>query len=296
MEARLGPKRVSKATGKLEAPAAMQVSLSSGESWRGMRLDQVLLAPAEESEGYFPHHAVIVYPKPLYGLEISTPGENTRVVDISAGAVSLIPAGVPYRSRWQVPCELIIVRLQPDGQDSVMPESSRSLSRVVVGADDELLRDLVLALRKEVQRGADGSPLYAQALGSAMGAHLVRRYGAPILAETRRKGGLPGRRLQELRAYVEQHLSSPLHLPQLAQLAGSSVRQFARAFKESTALTPHQFVLLRRIERAKTLLAGSTLTVTDIAQACGFASTSRFTSAFRRVTRSTPTAYRSMAD
>jgi AraC family transcriptional regulator len=296
MEARLGPKRVSKATGKLEAPAAMQVSLSSGESWRGMRLDQVTLAPAEEKEGYFPHHAVIVYPKPVYSLAISTSGENTRVVDIPAGSVSLIPAGVPYQSRWNGSCELIIVRLQPDGADSVMPESSRSLSRVVVGADDELLRDLVLALRKEVQRGSEGSPLYAQALGSAMGAHLVRRYGAPLLVEARRKGGLPGRRLQELRAYVEQHLSQPLHLPQLAKLTGSSVRQFARAFKESMSLTPHQFVLRRRIERAKMLLASSTLTVSDIAQACGFASTSRFTSAFRRVTRSTPTAYRGTAD
>jgi AraC family transcriptional regulator len=296
MEARLGPNRVSRATGKLEEPAPMQVALSSGEAWRGMRLDQVTLAPAEEKEGYFPHHAVIVYPKPVYGLAISTPGENTRVVDIPAGAVSLIPAGVPYRSRWNEPCHLIIVRLQPDGPDSVMPDSSRGLSQVVVGADDELLRDLVLALRKEVQRGAEGSPLYARALGAAMGAHLARRYGAPLLSEARRKGGLPGRRLQELRAYVEQHLSAPLHLPQLASLAGSSVRQFARAFKESTALTPHQFVLLRRIERAKTLLASSSLTVSDIAAACGFASTSRFTSAFRRVTRSTPTAYRATAD
>jgi AraC family transcriptional regulator len=295
MEARLGPKRVSQATGKLEAPAPMQISLSSGEAWRGMRLDQVTLAPAEESEGYFPHHAIIVYPKAVLGLAISTPGEETRVVDISAGAVSLIPAGVPYRARWYEPCHLIIVRLQPDGPDSVMPDS-RGLSQVVVGADDELLRDLVLALRKEVQRGAEGSPLYARALGAAMGAHLARRYGAPMLSEARRKGGLPGRRLQELRAYVEQHLSSPLHLPQLASLAGSSVRQFARAFKESTALTPHQFVLRRRIERAKTLLTESCLTVSDIAAACGFASTSRFTSAFRRVTRSTPTAYRATAD
>ena len=48
MEARLGPKRVSQATGKIEAPTPMQVTLSSGDAWRGMRLDQVTLAPSEE--------------------------------------------------------------------------------------------------------------------------------------------------------------------------------------------------------------------------------------------------------
>jgi AraC family transcriptional regulator len=293
MEGLLGLRRVSVATGELEAPLAASRAFSSGDAWRGMSLDHSTLLPADLQEGYLTHHSVVVHAGAPVRLEASWPGERPRVTLIPAGAVTIVPAGVPYRARWDGPFEMITVRLCAEGPGSLMPEGPRSLLRLVIAAGDALLRDLVLALLKDAQGTAKSSAPYAEALGSAMVAHLLRQYGTPSLAAGPQRGGLPKRRLKELRDYVEEHLAAPLHLPQLAELVGSSVRQFARAFKESTALTPHQFVLLRRIERAKALLASSNLPVGEIAIACGFASQSRFTSAFRRVTRATPSAYRS---
>ena len=293
MQEHLGRKRVSLATGELEPPLAELLASSSGDSWKGMRLDHSTLPPTERQEGYLTHHSVVVHVGPKVEFEASWPGKRPHVTELHAGAVTIIPAGVPYRARWDAPWEVITVRLSAEGPGALMPTAPRGLLRLAVAAGDPLLRDLAFALRKEAQEDPEGSELYAEALGSAMVAHLVRQYGTPAPAARLHRGGLPKRRLKDLRDYVEAHLGAPLHLPQLAALAGRSVRQFARAFKESTALTPHQFVLLRRIERAKALLTSTNLPVAENAAACGFASQSRFASAFRRFTRATPSAYRS---
>jgi AraC family transcriptional regulator len=71
-----------------------------------------------------------------------------------------------------------------------------------------------------------------------------------------------------------------------------STYQLARRFKESKGLPPHQYVLRRRIERARELLRQPETTVLDVALACGFSSQSHFASAFRLFTGLTPRRYR----
>jgi AraC-like DNA-binding protein len=75
-------------------------------------------------------------------------------------------------------------------------------------------------------------------------------------------------------------------------LAGLSAKHFARAFRQSTGVPPHRWLIEKRIERAKALLLGGGLSLAEIALACGFADQSHFTAAFRRGTGITPGAYR----
>lgn len=290
LETDLSRNRISMATGELETPLAARVALSSGHAWKGMRLDLVTLPPADERDGFLPHHAVVFHVERV-DIETAWPGERSRVVKAVPGSVSVIPARFAYRMRWNEPCEMVVVRLAASGPDSLMPDLSHSLLRMVMGTTDQLLRDLVLALLDEARDGA-ADAAYAAALGSAIAAHVVRRYGTKVLPH---KGGLPGRRVQALAEFVDAHLAGPLPLERLAERAGMSVRHFARAFKESMGLTPHEFVRLRRIERAKALLENSDLPVRAVASACGFASQSRFTSAFHKLTKSTPGRYRATA-
>ena len=70
--------------------------------------------------------------------------------------------------------------------------------------------------------------------------------------------------------------------------------RFARAFKQSTGIPPHQYLLSQRIERAKKLLALTQLQIADISYHLGFASQSHFTATFRRFTKVTPKAYRNL--
>lgn len=93
--------------------------------------------------------------------------------------------------------------------------------------------------------------------------------------------------------YIESSLEQNLSLYDLASLIGLSVFHFARAFKSTYGVAPYQYILQRRIMRAKWLLRTTDDTVTAIALQVGFSSQSRFTQIFAQLAGSTPTAYRS---
>lgn len=99
--------------------------------------------------------------------------------------------------------------------------------------------------------------------------------------------------LRNIHAYIEQHLSEPLTLAELAAEAGLSEFHFARMFKQSTRQAPHQYVMQQRMARAQALLRHSRLSMTEIAMACGFSSASHFSNRFKATLGKTPSQLRS---
>lgn len=139
---------------------------------------------------------------------------------------------------------------------------------------------------------ADG--LYAETLARVLLLELLRlEHGNPGIRETAR-GGLAA--WQERRAcdFIQDHLAADVSLTDLARLTSLSTTHFCRAFKRSVGLPPHRYQLERRIERAKTLLADPTASVTAVASACGFKDSGSFATAFRKATGLTPSAFRRM--
>src|SRR4051794_21840878 len=76
-------------------------------------------------------------------------------------------------------------------------------------------------------------------------------------------GGLPGYRLRRVLDYIGSHIDDDLTVERLAQLAGMSSRYFASLFRQSTGASPHQFVLVQRVERARERLSDSTCSILD---------------------------------
>ena len=105
-------------------------------------------------------------------------------------------------------------------------------------------------------------------------------------------GGLPPRVLQRVRDYVETHLEDSISLQDLASTAGLSTSHFIRAFKRSAGVTPHRYLLQRRVRRALGLLAETTLALSEVAMASGFADQSHFCRQFRKLVGATPSRYR----
>ena len=93
---------------------------------------------------------------------------------------------------------------------------------------------------------------------------------------------------------VSGNLAGGISLSDLAHACGLSVRHFTRAFRQSTAMAPHQWLLDHRIERAKDFLAKSRFPLKDIALSCGFADQSHFSRAFRRRVGVSPGLWRRM--
>src|SRR2546426_7169256 len=105
-------------------------------------------------------------------------------------------------------------------------------------------------------------------------------------------GGLPECRLRRVAQYVQDNLHRELRLAELSGLVHMSPCHFARLFKQSTGVSPHRFLVQRRIEQARALLAAHTLPIAEIARSVGFRTPSHFTTTFRRVTGITPSGYR----
>ena len=108
----------------------------------------------------------------------------------------------------------------------------------------------------------------------------------------RLKGGLAAHLRRHLVEFIEAHLADPLTLGQLAGMCALSEYHFARMFRESFGLPPHQYLLARRMEQARRLLRQTERPLGDVALACGFASASHFSNRFRQVMGATPGEYR----
>jgi AraC family transcriptional regulator len=100
------------------------------------------------------------------------------------------------------------------------------------------------------------------------------------------------RALRQVTDYIESNLDSPLRMTSLAEISGLSQYRFAHNFKSATGVPPYQFVLRKRLDRAKQMLRQTNLSVLDIASAVGCQSIGRFNSLFRRELGTTPSNYR----
>jgi AraC family transcriptional regulator len=132
-------------------------------------------------------------------------------------------------------------------------------------------------------------------LSSACGllmTHLLRHYSQLNWSLPRVSGGLAPVVLQRIKDYIAGHLDRGLLLTDLAQQAGLSEFHFARMFRQSTGLAPHQYVMSERLHKAQELLRHSHLPLTQIALACGFSSASHFSSRFKAAYGMAPLLFR----
>jgi len=92
--------------------------------------------------------------------------------------------------------------------------------------------------------------------------------------------------------YIEQHLGQKISVAQLAASVYLGESQFHMLFKEQTSVTPHQYVLAKRINSAKSLIEAGSLSLGHIAELCGFSGQSAFTHAFSRLQGISPSQYK----
>ena len=105
-------------------------------------------------------------------------------------------------------------------------------------------------------------------------------------------GGLPSWAAERVAAYIEHHMANTVRIEHVAKLARLSKSHFGRAFKETFGVPFLQFLVTRRIERAKSLMVTTKDNLCEIALACGFADQAHFSRTFRRIVGATPNAWR----
>jgi AraC family transcriptional regulator len=213
--------------------------------------------------------------------------------------LTFVPAGHEYCERHdpRVLTRLVYFYLDPEK----MPTHSESGVPTAALAprlffEDATLWDTALKLKQLVEGGGSDNRFYFEALGVVLAHELVRLSAGARRIDAPARGGLAPWQQRIVATYIEEHLAEQVPLATLAQLVRLSPYYFCRAFKQSFGLPPHRYHNKRRIEQAKILLAEPAPSVTDIGLTVGFSETSSFTTAFRKSTGLTPTAYhRSLA-
>ena len=114
----------------------------------------------------------------------------------------------------------------------------------------------------------------------------------PAILKEDAHGGLTPASIRRVRDYIDSHLTENITIETLATMVGLSVYYFARAFKQSIGMPPHEFILRRRVERADQMLHRTELPLSEIAAAAGFSDQSHLARHFRRQTGMTPSAAR----
>ena len=275
-------------------PAAASARLG----WSG--LEALLFNDMPDAEIERPpltHHELVLFNRPpdVFGWDYEGVRRN---LPPPAGTVAVVPAGTPSRRQWRGHMGSLLVFLEPDLITRVAAEQfGLDPARWAVPPLDFLdrpqLRAAMLAVEAELTAGGLGGPLAAESLANLLAVHLIRHVSAPRRLERGRDGVLPRGRLRAVVEYIEEHLDGCPTLAQLAAVVRLNPYHFARQFKAATGLPPHQYVILRRVERAKQLLqAGTDLSLAEVALHAGFSDQSQFSRHFKRLVGVTPGQFR----
>lgn len=271
---------------------------------QGLRVERNVYAPPGEriSDSGIPDHCI--------SLHIANPGNLERRLErrldgeklierlTLPGLFTFVPAFREPEWFWESAVEILDIYLPAAVLEQIAMESCVSTPQTIELIDrfairDPLLEQLALTLSAEVDLRADcGDRLYWESVQTLLAMHLLRHHCTVKIANSPKLGKLSQSKLQQILDYIQDNLDRDMGLAELAVVVQMSCHHFGKLFKQSTGLSPHQYVLQCRIERAKTLLSNPELTIADISLSVGFCDQSHFTNVFRRHTSLTPRQYR----
>jgi len=160
--------------------------------------------------------------------------------------------------------------------------------------DHEIRQDsqataLIHGMSSEIEAGCPAGRLYGESLSLALVAHLMSSYSKPRAVPGEAPAhGLSREQLRRVIDYIDDNLADDLCLNELGGLLGMSASHFCRTFKRAAGVTPHQFVIKKRVDKAKQLIATRRLSMLEISLEVGFASQSHFAEVFHKATGTSP--------
>ncbi|MEV0074112.1 MULTISPECIES: AraC family transcriptional regulator [unclassified Amycolatopsis] len=221
-------------------------------------------------------------------------GGHWRRVECQPGRIRVTAPGRPVRLRWRGDDGYLTTNvflspslLERAAVDLRRPAAARMSWPDILTIDDPVLAAVSGGLGDAALAGAD--PLYAETAAAYLAAHLLTRHGR--LPAPRPASG-EDIRVRRAVSFINENHHLPLALTDIAAAASLSPFHFLRVFKRATGQTPHRFLTTVRVNRARRYLERGDISVTEVAQLCGFASPAQLATSFRRETGLSPSAYR----
>jgi AraC family transcriptional regulator len=246
--------------------------------------------PGVVEAGGYPGPGIVIHLGSSVEIACRRGGQSHRGLAVH-GDIDIVPPGVP--SRWEVKQKdtALVIGVHSKLLRRVTEERGLDFRSIEIlnrfQMRDPQIEHIGWALKAEMEERPASDRLYTDSLATALAARLVERHSsvAPLKED---KATMSGRRLRLVLAYIEDNLTRDLSLRELASLARMGMSQFKKAFRGSLGLPVHQYVIQRRVERAKILLRESNLPVGQIASEAGFAHQSHLARYLRRMTGVSP--------
>ena len=276
----------------LEQEAAAPLAGRAEERPRRAFARDILVAPALETatidvplDG---SHVLIMARRGVRRIEVAG-DDGVRGYSVAARSFSAIPANSATRiaAIGQAGHELHVFRFD----EAMLRRAGRTTFPAFVGLSDPRLAqlaDLSVALAEAPE---PPPPL----VWDAFAILLLNRLPANAATQSFQRGGLAPWQVRRATEYMQSNLGRNIALRELAELVGLSPFHFARAFKQSVGDPPHRYLARRRIERACELLAGSDLSVIEIAAQLGYEAPGALSRKLRRENGLSPSDYRRRA-
>jgi AraC family transcriptional regulator len=206
------------------------------------------------------------------------------------GKISISPPNAQSWS-WDSRHRIAILFISQDIIDGLASDAGvDGQLRTPLLVDDGLVRQVILEILSECAVNSRISPLLLESAGHHVAAHLFARYSGVLRQD--KTTGIAQWKLRRALDYIEENIERDIGLEELSKTIDMSPHYFCRAFRKSVGMPPYRYLLGRRIERSKELLASTDKDVTEIALTVGFSSHSHFSTAFRRTVGHAPSTYR----
>ena len=278
----------------MESLRTKHLSSNLKVSWDGIGVEYSQMPPGA-SDVVITKQLVSVAFAPQEQTTWRVDGGSSRTTPLPPGSVFLYSSREFVWSCWNQPTECVHMTLDPNLISRVALDCSLSSNIEIeyraIFADPTILHLAQLFKSEILNRGIAGK-LYTESLANVLAVHLLRNYSGSLVKPALQDEPLDALKLNQLKEFIEEHLSEDLSIANMASVVHTSPFHFARAFKAATGQPPHRYVTQRRMEQAKILLSVTRLPVVEVANRVGFSNQSHFSAQFRRATGTTPKGYR----
>ena len=285
---------LAKATSPLQILPCEPCLSSHSTDWQGIILRQYSQLPPHGFPEYYPQqHLIIIHQqRDRVRVKRKINGEKQSLL-VDSSDITLIPANNSHGASWHNELELIVLIIDPHFLSQVAyewidPDRIELLPRFSLG--DPFIERVGLLLRDSLL--TKENRFYAESMATALSSHLIQHYSTkqPVFKDGDR--GLAKSKLKQIKQYIGDRLTESISLQELSNEAGLSRCYFAQMFKQSTGVTPYQYIVRQRVEKAKQLLKHQELPLIEVALCCGFSDQSAFNRTFRKCMGTTPRKYR----
>ena len=225
--------------------------------------------------------------------EISS-GNSRKEVLMEPNQIFFNPANVPFSRYTADHYEFILVLVEPEKMISAAPIASNSHTFAeTYQIKDPNLEYIFKLLLSEIQAGNKNGKLFIENIVSILAFHFVKNYSkeqSSGLVEN--VSGFTSKEIEKAFYYIDKNMSESVKIENLAEEFGISKFNFIKRFKSSTNVTPHQFIIRKKLERSKNLLKEGSLSLTDITYMLNFSDQSHFSNSFKKMYGMTPREFR----